>query len=213
MSIRINNDSFGIDNKQYVMNHSDGLIGLPHQFHYSTRHISHQFQSAVFDNRPVACVRRCHAIPARIRSAQATRRLIRSVCNHFPFCGDEEPASAFKYAFQRILADDRVLAAATLQPTPASPDLVVFILAGSRILSGEHTTHVRFTAACAEQPPIQFMGVLLLNIRYSERLQEPVQLFRCSRQGSRCQQCAPAQAKPLLLTVAFPACYRPFIQT
>ena len=26
MSIRINNDSFGIDNKQYVMYHSDGLI-------------------------------------------------------------------------------------------------------------------------------------------------------------------------------------------
>ena len=26
MSIRINNDSFSIDNKQYVMNHSDGLI-------------------------------------------------------------------------------------------------------------------------------------------------------------------------------------------
>ena len=87
--------------------------------------------------------------------------MIRSACNHFPFCGDEEFASTVKYAFQRILADDRVLAAATLQSTPASPDLVVFILAGSRITSGERTTHVRLTAACAGQPSIQFMGVPL----------------------------------------------------
>ena len=111
--------------------------------------------------RPVTCVRRCHAISASIRTSQVTECSIRSACNHVPFNSDKELASAFKYAFQRILADDRVLAAATLQSTPASLDLVVFILAGSWILSGERTTHVRLTAACAEQPPIQFMGVPL----------------------------------------------------
>ena len=109
--------------------------------------------------RPVTCVRRCHAISASIRTSQVTERSIRSACNHVPFNSDKELASAFKYAFQRILADDRVLAAATLQSTPASPDLVVFILAGSRITSGVRTTHVRLTAACAGQPSIQFMGV------------------------------------------------------